>query len=154
VTPNKPRTPASAHDILLRLIDACGGPKIVAAFLGVRLGTAYSWTDPDTSPGSAPFAQVCLLTEHFGITAAAEHLALLAGGVFVPLPSDDGELDEHAATLTLETAEIVGEIIRCTRSNSEGGTKLTPAERARLKRMAFDVMRVMSGILSELREGE
>jgi hypothetical protein len=153
VNPYKPRTPASAHDAIDRLIEACGGPKAVAAFLSVRLGTVYGWTDPDVSQG-APFAQVCLLTEHHKVTAAAEHLALLAGGVFVPLPSDDGELDEHAASLTLETAEIVGEIIRCTRADSEGGAKLTSAERAKLKRQAFDVMRVMSGILSELREGE
>ncbi|MGQ4273430.1 hypothetical protein [Terrihabitans sp. B22-R8] len=152
MNPYKPRPLASAHDAMDRLIDQCGGPKEVAAFLSVRLGTVYGYTDPDVSRG-APFAHVCHLTEHHKAAAAVEHLAILAGGVFVPVPADDGTLPELGADLTMETAEMVGELIRCMSAKSDGGASITEVERARLKSMAHDVMRVVGGILSELGEG-
>lgn len=144
----KPRQPGSAYDALDQFIDQCGGPKVLADFAAVRLSTAYSWTDPDQSKGT-PFATLCQLTRHYGATAAAEHLAACAGGVFVPMPKGNGALLENAAALSVETADAVSAIIRsiCERT---GRPVIDAAMHAEINEELFDVLRVVGRLIAEV----
>ncbi len=77
------------HEVVAKVIDAIGareganGVTVVAKFLGVGTTTVYKWMDADQD-GEISFARLRLLTEHFGVSDAAEDLSRLAGGEFVP----------------------------------------------------------------------
>lgn len=80
------------HEVLAKLVAQVGekaagddrlGTSEVASFLSITPGTLYKLLDPDQN-GDLSYARVRLLTEHFGVTAAAEDMARAAGGQFDP----------------------------------------------------------------------
>ncbi|WP_370194402.1 MULTISPECIES: hypothetical protein [Aurantimonas] len=94
---NKPR--AGIHRIVEEVIEAIGekesghasdGTQIVASFLGVSKSTVYKWTD-DGQDGEISYLKLCQLVDRFGVSVPAEHMARLAGGVFVPLDATKGD---------------------------------------------------------------
>lgn len=84
----KPREPGSTKDVVSRLFDEAGGIKRVAFALGKGLSVTQAYADPQHRT-EITFDQVRRLTSDQAI-AAAEDLAAIAGGVFVPgiVPAD------------------------------------------------------------------
>lgn len=125
----RPREPGAPHDATVRLIEQCGGVERVAAFVGRRASSVYRYTDPDQSDGM-PFAMVGQLTEHFGAAAAVEHLAMRAGGVFLPVPVEGGP--PRWGALTAETArhfaQVMADIAEALSPGGEGAARVTPGE--------------------------
>ncbi|QIB32656.1 phage regulatory CII family protein [Ancylobacter pratisalsi] len=155
--------PGSAHDALDRLFDAIGeahgakgaaseGLAVAADFLGVSHWTLRAQLDPEKSGSEISYARVVQLTRQFGCTAGAEHLALCAGGVFIPMPPDN----EPAAVLTAEAmqemAEVVARIFAAVAPASEGGVAITPHEARDALPLVRDVLVAVSNLYSRLSE--
>lgn len=130
MNPIRPRAAGSPFAAMTRLVEQCGGADAAADFSGRSKFTVYKWTDPDQSDG-APFAVVAQLTEHFGATAAAEHLAMRAGGIFMPLPAEGGaqaQWGRLTAASAQHFATVMGGIARALSPDSEDQTRVTPKE--------------------------
>jgi hypothetical protein len=136
--PMKPRLAEGPHAALARFLreiaelrgeDAGQGVRIAAEFEGIDPGTLYKQLDPDQA-GDVSFPRVCRLTQHFGATAAAEHLAALAGGVFLPVPQGGGPSPwgELTASAGEDFARAMGDIVRALSPQSEGAAGVTQAE--------------------------
>ncbi|MGE4337999.1 MAG: hypothetical protein AB7E55_18755 [Pigmentiphaga sp.] len=128
----RPRKAGSAHAAIGRMIDAIGAQD-VADSVEVSKFTVYKWADPE-QPGDLAFHRACQISAHFRTTILAEHLALRAGGVFVPLPDIDA--DGEWGVLTAETAgafaDAMREVAQVLCPKSDGGRGVTPREAARL----------------------
>lgn len=85
-----PREVGSTKEVVERLYREASGTKQVSFKLGIGLSTAATYSDPGARQ-QISFDQVRRLTGP-GVTAAAEDLAAIAGGHFVPGgdPSEDG----------------------------------------------------------------
>ncbi|QJP14695.1 hypothetical protein G3545_14200 [Starkeya sp. ORNL1] len=135
----KRANPGSAHDALVHLFEAIGrthgangapteGLPLAADFLGVTHWTLRKQIDPD-QPSDLGFGRVAMLTRHFGCPDAAQHLALAAGGVFVPMPDGDaGKVATLSAEVMRETGEAIALLFADISEGSAGGAELTPAE--------------------------
>lgn len=135
----KRANPGSAHDALVHMFEAIGrvhganaapteGLPLAADFLGVTHWTLRKQIDPD-QPSDLGFGRVSQLTRHFGCVEAAQHLALAAGGVFVPMPGEDaGKVAGLSAVVMRETGEAIALLLANVAPDSEGGVDLTPAE--------------------------
>lgn len=110
----KPRAPGSAHEAADELINQAGGVKVVADFEGVGTSTIYKMLDPEQTQTELSFVRVSRLTAHFKVSAAAEHLALLAGGRFVA----DRDIDAAPCDMTAlcdlaaKSADAMGEFAK------------------------------------------
>lgn len=108
--PVKPIDPELPKAAIRRLIDQAGGPKRVAITLGCGESTVYAYADPHVSD-EITFARVAALTGP-GATAAAVYLALLGGGVFLPIPSAATPIGELTAQAMKQHAEACAEIVK------------------------------------------
>jgi hypothetical protein len=114
--PNKDRAYGSSENVISRLFKECGGvPKVMEA-LQLSRTRCYALSDPD-DPAQISYERVVTLTKTFGVSAAAEHMAALAGGTFLPIAADEDEADWHAlaaaaarrsAALTATMLESIG----------------------------------------------
>lgn len=114
--PNKDRKYGSSERVISRLFKECGGvPKVMEA-LELSRTRCYALADPD-DPAQISYERVVTLTQTFGASAAAEHLATVAGGTFMPTVADEDEADWHAlaaaaarrgAALTATMLESIG----------------------------------------------
>lgn len=102
VVPCPPEVPKAA---VRRLVDQNGGVDRVAIKLGLQSPYIYSITHP-LAKDELSFARVAALTSHEA-PAAAEYLAGLAGGAFLPVPCAEGD----AQALTAESVRQHGEAI-------------------------------------------
>lgn len=114
-SPMKPRTPGTIWSAISRAMDQIGGPAKMAELVERKTWWAYTVSDEDAAANARTnlsFADACTLAEKGGV-ALAEHIALKAGGVFVPAGAiDDAALQAHVASFSIESGEAVGEIIR------------------------------------------
>jgi len=101
--PQKPCEPDDPKLAVRRLYEQLGGVKRAAIRLGLKKSRTYDLADVDDD-AAATWAQICALTGPEA-TAAAEYLALLAGGVFLPVPPPGSAIAE----LTAETLREYGE---------------------------------------------
>ena len=133
--PMKPRRPGSPHDALAQLMAQIGaaaqgdGVQIAADFEGKTKFTFYKLLDPDQD-GELSFVRVARLTEHFGATAAAEHLAGLCGCVLVrPPASVPGTRDLLASTgrALKETGDVIAAV-----TGALGDERICAADRMRI----------------------
>ena len=94
--PNKTRNYGSTADVVSRLFQECGGVPTVMKHLNLSRTRCYALADPD-DPAEISFDRVATLTR-LGAKSAAEHLAVLAGGSFLPVAGTDtdDETDWHA----------------------------------------------------------
>ncbi|MGD2131738.1 MAG: hypothetical protein PVI23_03035 [Maricaulaceae bacterium] len=93
-TPVKPRPYGTPKAAVARLIEAAGGANAAMEILELSRTRVYAFTDP-SDESEISFARVCKLTETSGGRPGAEHLAALAGGLFLPLDAAEGA-DWHA----------------------------------------------------------
>lgn len=152
--PNKPRPPttaAAAHTRgLQQIAEAEGrpveeGPAIAADFEGCSPSLLRKAADPDL-PEDITFKRVSRLTRHFGATAWAEHLALCARAILIPLPDPDapGRWGVATGIAAKEFGEAVAEILRATNPDSEAGGEVSRSEARQLIRDIDDVLRVVA----------
>ena len=85
--PVKQRPYGEPKEVVARLFEEVGGIPKVMELLDLSRTRVYALADPD-STNEISYTRVCTLTEN-GATAAAQHLAALAGGLFVPLEKAD-----------------------------------------------------------------
>ena len=143
MTWQKRREGGTVKGTLARLVEQVGGVERAMARLQLGRSRVYAITDPDDAQ-QASFAQVAALTDAEG-TAAAEFLAALAGGAFLPLPKGGGALPE----LTAETARAFGNLMaELVRDLADG--KVTPAEARRARARLGEVLRAAAAIRAEL----
>ena len=81
--PVKVRRYGEPKEVVARLFEEVGGIPQVMELLELSRTRVYALADPD-STNEISYTRVAKLTET-GATAAAQHLAALAGGVFLPI---------------------------------------------------------------------
>ena len=81
--PVKQRVYGEPKEVVARVFEEAGGIPKVMELLDLSRTRVYALADPD-STNEISYARVCTLTES-GAQAAAQHLAALAGGLFVPI---------------------------------------------------------------------
>lgn len=150
----------SAHEALDLMFDSIGrahgpngspseGAQVAAAFLNIARSTLYRQLDPD-QPGEFAFAHACQLAQQFGCTEAAAHLALCAGGVFVPMPDGDGRVAELTAESMQEMGEAAAAIFAAHAPGSDGGVSTTPAEARKMLPQVRDVLFAVAALYAEV----
>jgi hypothetical protein len=85
--PVKERPYGEPKEVVARLFEEAGGVPTVMEVLELSRTRVYALADPDSS-NEISYARVAKLTET-GATAAAQHLAALAGGLFLPVDKAD-----------------------------------------------------------------
>ncbi|HEV2557388.1 MAG TPA: hypothetical protein VGU45_02055 [Microvirga sp.] len=139
----KRRDPGSPRAALSDLFTACGGVESAANFLGRSPFSLHKVSDPDEERDLG-FRQVSQLTRTFRASAAAEHLAAQAGGIFLPLPDDSGsELADITGQALVEAAEAARAVLSAESASSEGGKQHTAAECRAILREFDDVLRLV-----------
>lgn len=152
----------SAHEALDRMFDSIGrahGPKgspsegqlVAVAFLNIARSTLYRQLDPD-QPGDFSFAHACQLAQQFGCTEAAAHLALCAGGVFIPMPDDGDPVSVLTAEAMQEMGEAMAHLFASANPASDGGATVTPSEARAALPMVRDVLIAVSNLYARLSE--
>ena len=81
--PVKRRPYGEPKAVVAQMFEEVGGVPKVMELLDLSRTRVYALADPD-STNEISYARVTMLTEA-GATAAAQHLAAAAGGIFVPL---------------------------------------------------------------------
>lgn len=113
--PVKPRRPGSPHKALADAIGQIGTLEDAAAVIERNPGWLYAAADPDIErrkEAKLSYAEACRLVAAGG-HALAEHMALEAGGVFVPGGViDHAALQAQLAAFSAESGELVSETIR------------------------------------------
>lgn len=85
--PVKERPYGEPKEVVARLFEEAGGVPKVMELLDLSRTRVYALADPDSS-NEISYTRVARLTET-GATAAAQHLAALAGGIFLPIDKTD-----------------------------------------------------------------
>lgn len=153
--------PGSAHDALDKMFDSIGrshgsaaseGIYIAASLLDVSHWTLRAQLNPDKTGSEISYARVVQFTRAFGCTDAAEHLALCAGGVFVPLPREGDAVAALTADAMREMGEAVARIFASTSPLSEGGAAITANEARAALPEVHEALAALSNLYSRLRE--
>lgn len=142
--PVKPCDPELPKAAVRRLFNENGGIKRTAVKLGLSETQTYAVSDPGT-PDEISFARVAALTSHEA-PAAAEYLALLAGGVFLPIECASG-VDVRG--LTADVAREHGEAI-CALIAAIADNHITPSEARSALVEVDDCLRTLCGLRSLL----
>ncbi|WP_417469927.1 hypothetical protein [Maricaulis sp.] len=116
--PVKERRYGEPKEVVARIFEEVGGIPEVMKLLELSRTRVYALADPDSS-NDISYARVARLTEA-GATAAAQHLAALAGGIFVPVDKADdanwlalaGEASRRNARNIAALMESLGETER------------------------------------------
>lgn len=85
--PVKIRRYGEPKEVVARLFEEVGGIPKVMELLDLSRTRVYALADPD-STNEISYTRVATLTEA-GAQAAAQHLAALAGGIFLPIEKAD-----------------------------------------------------------------
>ncbi len=85
--PVKIRRYGEPKEVVARLFEEVGGIPKVMELLDLSRTRVYALADPD-STNEISYTRVATLTEA-GAQAAAQHLAALAGGIFLPIDKAD-----------------------------------------------------------------
>lgn len=86
----KPRPYGTPKQAVASLFEEAGGAERVMEILELSRTRVYAFADPDAD-NEISFARVCAITEQTRATAAAEHLARLAGGAFLPVEAEGSD---------------------------------------------------------------
>lgn len=85
--PVKERPYGEPKEVVARVFEEVGGIPKVMELLDLSRTRVYALADPDSS-NEISYARVAKLTDS-GAKAAAQHLASLAGGIFLPIDKAD-----------------------------------------------------------------
>jgi hypothetical protein len=108
--PVKERPYGEPKEVVARLFEEAGGVPKVMEILELSRTRVYALADPDSS-NEISYARVAKLTET-GAPAAAQHLATLAGGIFIPIDkSDDADWLALAGEASVRNARNIGALM-------------------------------------------
>ena len=125
------------------------GIPIVAAFLGITSSTLYKLLDPDQG-GDISFTRVCQITERYGVTAAADHLAGCAGLVATQdEPSSD---TDSIVQLMSRIAKDEGDLLTAF-LDSWSDLRIDDKEQARMEEILADLIKCAFAMRRALRAG-
>jgi hypothetical protein len=93
-SPMKRRNYGTPKEVVARLFEQAGGVPTVMEILELSRTRVYAMADPDDD-SEISFSRVAKLTQETQATAAAEHLALSAHGLYLPV-GDAEPADWHA----------------------------------------------------------
>jgi hypothetical protein len=144
--PVKPREITSPKHAVGELFEQNGGLKHVMVKLAIGKTTAYAFTDPQ-APDEISFARVSALTGPEA-TAAASYLALLAGGVFLPVAPEDADV----STLCADDLRAHGEAVACLVDGLRDG-KLTNGEAKKALEKILGALRTLAGLYAVVTQG-
>lgn len=105
--PVKPREIGTPAHCISRLFQQLGGVERAMVKLGVKKSAAYGYSD---GTETMSFAQVAAVTDRVG-TAGAEYLALLAGGVFLPIAPEEADVQALCADNARAHGEAVASVV-------------------------------------------
>jgi hypothetical protein len=139
----KPRKVGSPKAVVAAIYDQVGGvARVLVKFAGtVKQTTAYAYADNDC-PDEISFAKVCALTEP-GVTAGAEYLALLAGGVFLPVTPEKADLNALCADDARANGEAIATLLHALKDG-----KLSRPEAIRALKKIDDALRAITALRS------
>jgi len=110
--PLKRRKYGSTSAVISELFKQAGGIPRVMEILDIGRTRAYDFTDPN---GDAELSldRVEKLVRETDTTVIAEHFAFLSGGVFLPVETQDGDIDWHsiASRASKKNATNIGGIL-------------------------------------------
>jgi hypothetical protein len=143
-TPIKPRAYGSPKAAVAKLFEAAGGAGEVMAALGLSRTRVYAFTDPQDD-SEISFTRVCALTEARRATPAAEHLAALAGGLFLPLkPAVEADWHEMAGTASRRSAQTIATLLEALSPQDDTPNVVTPAEARALIELVDEELAVLA----------
>lgn len=139
----KPREIGTPKRAMADLFDQLGGIKRVMVKLQLGHSQTYAFTDP-RSPEEISFAKVAAITEP-GATAAAEYLALLAGGVFLPIAPEEADINALCADDVKAHGKAIASVVT---AMADG--QLTRPERLRAREKVLVALRALTGLYAAL----
>ena len=120
--PVKERPYGEPKEVVARVFEEVGGIPKVMELLDLSRTRVYALADPD-STNEISYARVAKLTES-GSQAAAQHLAALAGGIFLPIDkADDSDWLNLAGEASKRNARNIAAIM-----DSLSETERSPGE--------------------------
>lgn len=132
--PSKRVPDGSTKAVIKHLYERAGGAKNVAFALGLATSRTYQLHEE----GSLTLDDAASLTFLTGSTEAAEYLATLAGGTFVPVEADTSPINLLLARSATEHGEVMA---RAMRAIADGD--MDASECGSLASEIDDVIRVM-----------
>lgn len=113
--PMKPREPGSIWDAISTAMDEVGGAEKMANVVNRKAYWSYVVSDDVQSAKQRTglsYADACSIAKDGGV-ALAEHMALCAGGVFLPVAENGlADVQNGAALLSQEAGEAVAGLIQ------------------------------------------
>lgn len=143
-SPVKPRAYETPKAAVARLFEAAGGANAVMETLQLSRTRVYAFADP-ADEAEISFARVCALTDAKKATPAAEHLAALAGGLFLPLNAAS-EADWHAmaGTASQRNAQTIATLLEALSPKDDTPNEVTPKEARRLIELVDEELAVLA----------
>ena len=150
--PMKPREPGSIWDAISTAMDQVGGAEKMAHAVNRKPYWSYVVADDTQSAKqrtSLSYADACAIADKGG-HELAQHLALCAGGVFLPIgDSRLTDVQTGAALLSQEAGEAVAGLIQRLMDGSFCG-----ADRRESLPQLLDVLAVIAPLISMCREDD
>lgn len=132
--PNKRVPDGTTRAVIAHLYEQAGGAKAVGFALGLAMARTYQIAEE----GTLSLDDAARLTFISGGTAAAEYLATLAGGIFLPVAVEDAA--PHA--LLSRSASEHGEVMALALSTATDGV-MDATEAGRIAAEIDDTIRVL-----------
>jgi hypothetical protein len=143
-TPVKPRAYGTPKAAVAKLFEEAGGANVVMDVLSLSRTRVYAFTDP-ADEAEISFARVCALTEAKQATPAAEHLAALAGGLFLPLKSaSDADWHTMAGAAGRRSAETIAKLLEALSPQDDTPNEVTPKEARALIELVDEELAVLA----------
>lgn len=127
--PVKIRDYGTSKGVISRLFKQAGGVPAVMELLGLSRTRVYAFADPNEQ-SQISYDRVVTVTRETGATAAAEQLAHLAGGVFLPVEPSETDPDWHqiAARASTRSADSISNLMRSLSPESATPGEITAEE--------------------------
>jgi hypothetical protein len=150
LVPMKPREYGTTKEVVTRAFGAVeGGVPTVMALLDLGKSTVYGYTDPLAQRSDMTLDQARRITQVLRVAVFAEDLAALAGGAFLPPPSEDGKtLAGLTALAQKEMGELVGRLLHALENGVVDG-----AERRALREELDELLRPLLEVRGLLNDG-
>ena len=127
--PVKIRDYGTSKGVISRLFKQARGVPEVMKLLGLSRTRVYAFADPNEA-SHISYDRVARITHETGAVAAAEHLAHLAGGVFLPIEASETDPDWHqiAARASTRSADSISNLMRSLSPESDTPGEITTEE--------------------------
>ena len=141
--PVKERPYGEPKEVVARLFEESGGVPQVMEILELSRTRVYALADPD-STNEISYARVSKLTET-GACAAAQHLAALAGGIFLPVDkADEANWLELAGQVSRKNAQNIAALMDSLSETERSPGKVDQEEARELLKILDDQLRILA----------